>query len=175
MADELPADLRARAKDLPTVRIESDRDVDLEYLADSMEIAGLGVSLYGASLEKWRLACESPCGDRQFRRAIFRVSGDGVTTSEAFSLPKRADRITLHVSAGSAAVRAAGWAVLGFGLAFTAAGSIALALSPEYGPVDAQNPVALGGAIPAGIGVSLLLTSIPLFVKSRTLVTVERN
>ena len=167
-SDELTPGVSAPGRNWPIVRIESDRPVELEVLSGSAES-----SSDDTDAVKWRTACESPCESRQPRRGVYRITGDGVMPSEDFSLPSRGRHITLTVSPGSASVRAGAWAVLGIGAALCTAGGIAMAFAPDFGPVDGQNPVLLGGAIPAGIGVTLILTSIPLFVRSRTQLTAD--
>lgn len=125
------------------------------------------------SSERWKVACEAPCNERVYRRSALRISGDGVVTSDTFTLPKKGNRILLDVSAGSLAVRRGGWATLGIGLPLASLGVLAVALSATAGPPDASNPYFVGSIVSTAFGVSLAITSIPLLVKSRTVVTAQ--
>lgn len=92
LADEaLPPDLKPYARDMPVVVVKSNRDVDLDYLEDdqAFEVAALGMPVFTISSERWKVACESPCNERVYRRSALRVSGDGIVISEPFTLPQK--------------------------------------------------------------------------------------
>lgn len=175
-AEPLPSDLQPHAKDLPVVTIKSARPVELEFLQDSQEIevAGLGFPALSISAEKWRTVCEAPCSERVYRKGIFRITGEEVVTSADFGMPREGNRVTLYVQPGSRSVRRAGWATLATGSSLAVAGLLVVGLSPLQGQLDGYNPLLLAGGIGGGLGFSLLITSIPLLVKSRTLISADR-
>ena len=176
VADEpLPPDLKPYARDMPVVVVKSNRDVDLDYLEDDQEfeVAALGMPVFTISSDRWKVACESPCNERVYRRSALRISCDGILISEPFTLPKKGNRILLEVSAGSLPVRRAGWATLAIGAPLAGFGALALVLVSVTGSPDPSNPYFTGSLVPTLFGVSLAITSIPLLVKSRTVVTAQ--
>ncbi|HUB08852.1 MAG TPA: hypothetical protein VMB50_17725 [Myxococcales bacterium] len=138
--------------------------------------------------------CTAPCGLDLGRTLMgqplsYRVGGDGVATSDWFSLPDSPGQLELHAKTGSAAGKTWGqvltWAgagVAGLGGAALLAGE-ASRITPPAPPAGCPtcsepNNDASNAFIAAGVGMLIggavmLAAGIPLWVLNRTTVTVE--
>lgn len=173
--DPLPPDLLPMKPELPRVVLRSDREVTLEQLDDRQrwDVASFGFPVFSVESEQWATTCEAPCNQRVVRRATYRVTGDGIITSDRFTLPKHGDRILLDVKAGSATVRRAGWATLLVGIPVAVVGFVAGTLSLAVAGGNPNDPTFAASAAGSAIGLSLVITSIPLLVGSRTVISAE--
>lgn len=113
---------------------------------------------------RWEVMCAPPCQRRLPRDALFRITGAGVTTSAAFSLPARAASVTLDVKPGTAR-----WYWTGAIAAIAGATFVIGAVVPR---------LALGGSfttgekVMAGAGLVLIGGGAPLWWFNRTDVAV---
>lgn len=179
---ELPPDLAIYKDKIARVALRSgERRVRLEYLADSIRyegwswgIMGWGMGLVDLTAEKWSVACKTPCGVPLARKATYRITGRDIMTSEAFTLPSHGSNLTLHVKPGSRSLRVGAWVSLTAGGVLAAVGG---AMLLSRGLADHQTPTDLlvrdagiGLVVP---GLALVVASIPMFVVSKTSVTIS--
>lgn len=172
----LPQDLRPYAKLIANLRVQSNQpEVDVQYLADSLQVdVWQGLVPMTVSAEKWQLACEAPCGVPVAKTAVFRIVGEEINTSANFTLPKQGHDFTLFVKGGSKSTRVAAWTVLVLGIM---GGSIGTGMLSFVGSTDKQFDMTLGKASLGllGSGAGMMLLSIPLFLGSRTGLTMRIN
>jgi hypothetical protein len=113
---------------------------------------------------RWEAMCAPPCQRRLPRDALFRITGAGVTTSAAFSLPAKSSSVTLEVRTGTAR-----WYWTGAIAAIAGATFVIGAVVPR---------AALGGSfstgekVMAGAGLVLIGGGAPLWWFNRTTVAV---
>lgn len=142
----------------------------IEYLASSSEISGWtwpGGFISG-SAETWKAICALPCRLNADRDRPLRISGADIVDSKSFYLPTRGDRFEVEIKPGWYRTRTAAWAVMGVGIGIGVIGSIVAGLTETTwaDPVP-KNFLITGGAM-MGVGLVTTLSSIPIFLKSRT-------
>ena len=114
---------------------------------------------------RWEVMCAPPCQRRLPREALFRITGAGLTTSAAFSLPQKASSVTLDVKTGTAR-----WYWTGVIAAIAGATFILGSVGPR---------LALGGSfttgekVMAGAGLVLVGGGAPLWWFNRTTVAIR--
>lgn len=154
------------------VRIESDRPVFLiEHLGSSVVQAGR----YTVAIEHGRVACDSPCNRKidGSKGQSFLITGDGVESSEPFTLSGREGPTTLVVDPGSTKVRVGGVWLAVFGGTFTGVGALTLGLGFGLdGDRDLSNIMKISGGVSLGVGLSMLAAGIPMIVTQDTSVDV---
>ena len=157
----------------------SDKNVQLEYLSESFEGTGFGMWGFGTvNFERWRIACEYPCGELIYRPATFRVTGPDITDTTTFTLPNRRYDMDLNVRPGNPAA-------LGFGITFDILGSLVLlggagglfayyldVNTPGHGRLD---DLLTASVITTLVGGAVLAGGIVLTVRGRTRVSVSRT
>ncbi len=113
---------------------------------------------------KWDAVCSPPCQRRLPRAALFRITGAGITTSAAFSLPAKRPAVTLDVKTGTARWYWTGIVVSALGGSFLLGG--------------AAPPLLMGGSfstpqkILGGAGAVMLGVGLPLWIMNRTTVVI---
>lgn len=163
------------------LRVKSpDRMIRVEFLKDSMEVSGFvwgfesGFVVDGVG-EIWRPMCEYPCNRPVARRATYRVVGEEIMNSAAFTLPAKGADFLLQVSPGRRSARVGAWVTLALGGIFAGVGSIVLSTLTGDANEKLNMPAVYGGAAMLGVGALGMLGSIPLFLASRTNLEIERR
>lgn len=173
--------LSSPSGEVVNLRVKSpDRTVRVEFLKDSMEVSGFvwgfesGFIVDGVG-EIWRPMCEYPCNRPVARRATYRVVGEEIMNSAAFTLPAKGADFLIHVSPGRRSARVGAWVTLALGGIFAGVGSIVLSTLTGDANEKLNMPAVYGGAAMLGVGALGMLGSIPLFLASRTNLEIERR
>lgn len=179
---QLPPDLQAYKDQIVRVALRGDRPkLKLEYLADSIKYEGWawGMMSWGFGpvemvAEQWKLACKSPCGVPLARKATYRVLGRDIMTSDAFTLPSHGRDLTLRVRNGSRSLRVAAWVSLMGGTVIATFGSILYSVGALSSSQTSTDTAVKNGGIGLIIpGLAFVVGSIPMFVLSKTRVSVS--
>jgi hypothetical protein len=138
-----------------------------------------GPSAGQRAVEHWTRVCDAPCDAAVDRDGRFRVAGDGLTTSEPFSLGKNVK--TLKVTAGSSGLRRFGIGAAVLGGFLTVSGLTLLTMTPNPTSPPPGWPASLGWDQPSGpsaaltwgqivVGAILLLTGTTVALANSTVV-----
>lgn len=179
---QLPPDLVAYKDQIVRVALRGGQPkLKLEYLADSIKYEGWawGMMSWGFRpvemvAEQWKLACKAPCGVPLARKATYRVSGRDIMTSDAFTLPSHGRDMTLRVRNGSRSLRVAAWVSLMGGTVVATFGSILYSVGALSSSQTSTDTAVKNGGIGLMIpGLAFVIGSIPMFVLSKTRVSVS--
>jgi hypothetical protein len=113
---------------------------------------------------KWDPVCTQPCERRLPRAAVYRITGEGLTTSSLFNLPANRPDVTLRVRAGTARWYWTGVVASIFGASFLLGG-----VAP---PLLQGGSFSTTGKVLGGAGVVLLGGGVPLWILNRTTVVI---
>lgn len=142
----------------------------IEYLASSAEISGWSWpgGYVSGSADTWKAICALPCRLNADRDRALRISGSEIVDSKTFLLPTRGDRFEVEIKPGWESTRTAAWAVMGVGIGVGVVGSIIAGLGQSKWAEPVPQNFFITGSSLVGAGLVLTLSSIPVFVKSRT-------
>lgn len=180
---KLPPDLQRYKTEFVFLTMRSSVDnLRLEYLKERKQIEGYeAFAGYGAptSISSWRHACDYPCGEYVYRKAVFRVKAEGMMNSSEFTLPRSGSEMELRVKPGRPIVR-------GFGIAFDVIGPVSLlaggllllnwqANLGSMATAEQANDFLDAGILALGIGTGATILGIVWTVRGRTTVTLSRH
>lgn len=153
LAEPTPSPTPPQTADVTVAVRADDARATLERRASVQSLAAVplpNASL--ASVETWTPACAAPCVARLDPRFSYRVSGDGLVPSGAFTLPGGQERVLVDARMGSAYGRIGG-AVLGAaGAGALLLGGAALVATPILEDHQVGSPSLRTGVLAGGVG-----------------------
>jgi len=162
----------ARPADGKTVTVElqsNDEHATIERRLGTTQLSGLPfIDTSFSAVGHWEEACVAPCDLKLDPHYSYRVSGDGLTPTGSFALPRDKDHVRLSAEMGSSRGRLAGVVLswMGAGTAFL--GGAALIASPilesqDVGSKGFRSVVLAGGVIFLAMGVLEMGTGLYLW------------
>jgi hypothetical protein len=137
-----------------TVELQSnDEHATIERRLGTTQLSGLPfVDTSFTAVGHWEEACVAPCDLKLDPHFSYRVSGDGLTPTRSFALPRDRDRVRLSAEMGSSSGRLAGVVLTWMGAGTAFLGGTALVASPilesqDVGSKGFRTVVLAGGAI----------------------------
>lgn len=109
-----------------------------------------------AGVATWTPECTAPCEASLDPKFTYRIGGDGLVPSDAFTVPHGANPFLVDARMGSATGRLGGLAVAGAGAGGLVLGATALAVSPILAHDDIGSPALRTGVLASGIAVTAL-------------------
>ncbi len=131
-----------------------------------------------ASVATWEQACVAPCEVTLDSRYSYRIAGEGLVPSDAFTLPQGKDRVKLDAKMGSAYGRVGGGILSVAGAAGVVLGGAMLVATPilegnGVGSKEFRSGILVGGASLAGLGAMALVSGLWLFFQNDTTVRAD--
>jgi hypothetical protein len=149
----------ARADESPQIVLSADvQDAALERRVATVSPLGPAAAETGVlGVAQWERVCVAPCGLRVDPRYAYRVSGDGLVPTAAFSVPRSVARVDVDAKLGSSPWRVGGAVASGVGVLGILAGGAALGVSPvlaseDVGSQGFRTAVVAGGAGALALG-----------------------
>jgi hypothetical protein len=143
-----------------TVELQSnDEHATIERRLGTTQLSGLPFADTSfTAVGHWEEACVAPCDVKLDPHYSYRVSGDGLTPTRSFALPRDRDRVHLSAEMGSSTGRFAGGVLTAIGAGTAFLGGAALIASPilesqDVGSKGFRSVVLAGGAIFLAAGV----------------------
>lgn len=165
----VPSLARAEDERGPLVELDADEgSATIERRTGTSGPTSLGIVETGMiSVGHWQHACVAPCRMRLDPRYSYRVAGDGLVPSHAFTLPQEQDKVRVDARMGSSPARVAGMLFTGAGALALAAGGAALVASPILASEDVGSEGFRTGVLAGGIGavsVGAIAATVGLFL-----------
>lgn len=132
-----------------------------QVLSSSVAAVTTGQGTYAVGFSTFRRVCQVPCGKViEGTGTDFFFGGDGVTPSPLFTLLDRSGDLTIHVAAGSSALRVLGFVSTVLGISVFLPSVLLYALLPASSSLSGMALAGtVGGALFTAVGIPLIAFS----------------